>query len=151
MAKFVYRMQSILDIKYKLEEQARTAYGIASRKLAEENQKLQQLMLRRMNYEKQARELATGSIDIQKIKENKRAIDAMKSLIRDQIMQVHVAEKQLELERKRLNEVMVDRKAHEKLREKAFEEFKVELAAEEAKEIDQLVSFTYHDRQDAQA
>jgi flagellar FliJ protein len=100
-----------------------------------------------MNYEMQAQQLATGSIDIQKIKENKRAIDTMKSLIRDQIMQVHVAEKQLELERKRLNEVMVDRKAHEKLREKAFEEFKHELAAEEAKEIDQLVSFNYHDSQ----
>ena len=46
----------------------------------------------------------------------------------------------------RLNAVMVERKSHEKLREKAFEQFKLELAAEEAKEIDQLVSFTYHDR-----
>ena len=50
MAKFVYRMQSILDIKYKLEEQEKTAYGIASRHLQEENQKLQQLMLRRIEY-----------------------------------------------------------------------------------------------------
>jgi flagellar FliJ protein len=148
MAKFVYRMQSILDIKYKLEEQARTAYGIASRKLAEENQKLQQLMLRRLEYENKAGELALGTIDLQKIRENKRAIDTMKSLIRDQIMQVHVAEKQVELARKKLNEVMVDRKAHEKLREKAFDEFKLELAAEESKEIDQLVSFTYHDHQE---
>ena len=70
----------------------------------------------------------------------------MKSLIRDQIIQVHAAEKNLELARKRLNAVMVERKSHEKLREKAFEQFKLELAAEEAKEIDQLVSFTYHDR-----
>ena len=138
MAKFVYKMQSILDIKYKLEEQEKTAYGIAS-------QKLQQLMLRRMEYEKRAGELAIGKIDVRAIHENKRAIDTMKSLIRDQIMQVHVAEKNVELARKRLNAVMVERKAHEKLREKAFEEFKAEIAAEEAKEIDQLVSFTYHD------
>lgn len=145
MAKFTYRMQSILDIKYKLEEQEKTAFGLASRRLAEENEKLQQLMLRRINYERRAGELAVGKIDVQKIRENKRAIDTMKSLIRDQIMQVHAAEKNLELARKRLNAVMVERKAHEKLREKAFEEFKVELAAQEAKEIDQLVSFTYHD------
>lgn len=145
MAKFTYRMQSILDIKYKLEEQEKTAFGLASRQLAEENEKLQQLMLRRINYERRAGELAVGTIDVLKIRENKRAIDTMKSLIRDQIMQVHVAEKNLELARKRLNAVMVERKAHEKLREKAFEEFKVELAAQEAKEIDQLVSFTYHD------
>lgn len=147
MAKFTYRMQSILDIKYKLEEQEKTAFGLASKRLQEENEKLQQLMLRRINYERRAGELAVGKIDVSKIKENKRAIDTMKSLIRDQIMQVHAAEKNVELARKRLNAVMVDRKAHEKLREKAFEEFKVELAAQEAKEIDQLVSFTYHNAQ----
>ena len=145
MAKFVYRMQNILDSKYKLEEQEKTAYGIANRRLQEENQKLQQLLLRRMEYEKRAGELALGKIDVRAIHENKRAIDTMKSLIRDQIMQVHVAEKNVELARKRLNAVMVERKAQEKLREKAFEEFKAQLAAEEAKEIDQLVSFTYHD------
>lgn len=148
MAKFVYRMQSILDIKYKLEEQERTAYGIASQRLQEENKKLQQLMLRRMNYEKRAGELAVGRIDVRAIHENKRAIDTMKSLIRDQIMHVHAAEKEVELARKRLQAVMVDRKAHEKLREKAFEEFKSELAVEEAKEIDQLVSFSYHNHTD---
>lgn len=147
MAKFTYRMQSILDIKYKLEEQERTAFGIASRRLQEENEKLQQLMLRRLGYESRAKELAVGSINILKIRENKRAVDTMKSLIRDQIMQVHAAEKNLELARKRLNAVMVERKAHEKLREAAFEEFKAELAAEESKEIDQLVSFTYHNAQ----
>ena len=99
MAKFVYRMQSILDIKYKLEEQERTAYGIASQRLQEENTKLQQLMLRRMEYEKHAAELAIGLIDVRAIQENKRAIDVMKSLIRDQIMKVHAAEKNLELVR----------------------------------------------------
>jgi len=145
MAKFIYRMQSILDIKYKLEEQEKTAFGIASRHLAEENEKLKKLMMRRMEYESRAGELALGKLDVRAIHENKRAIDTMKSLIRDQIMQVHAAEKKVELARKRLNAVMVERKAHEKLREKAFEEFKVELAAQEAKEIDQLVSFTYHD------
>lgn len=145
MAKFTYRMQSILDIKYKLEEQEKIAYGIASQRLQEEKNKLQQLLMRRMEYEKRAGELAIGKLDVHAIHENKRAIDAMKSLIRDQIMQVQVAEKNVELARKRLNAVMVERKSHEKLREKAFEEFKMELAAEEAKEIDQLVSFTYHD------
>ncbi len=146
MAKFVYRMQSILDIKYKLEEQEKIAYSIASQRLAQENEKLKQLMARRIGYEKKAEELAVGIINVLKIRENKRAIDTMKSLIREQIMQVHAAEKNLELARKRLNAVMIERKSHEKLREKAFEQFKVELAAAEAKEIDQLVSFTWHDR-----
>ena len=146
MAKFVYRMQSILDIKYKLEEQEKTAYGIASQRLQEENQKLQQLMLRRMEYEKRAGELAVGKIDVRAIHENKRAIDTMKSLIRDQIMKVHVAEKNVELARKRLNAVMVERKAHEKLKEKAFDEFRLELIAEDNKANDELTSYRYTSR-----
>ena len=147
MAKFVYRMQSILDIKYKLEEQERTAYSIANGKLAEENQKLQTLLIRRAGYERRAKELAVGTIDVQSIQENKRAIDTMKSLIRDQMMQVHIAEKNVELARKRLNDVMVERKVQEKLREKAFEEFKVEVATKEAQEVDELTSFTYATRE----
>ena len=147
MVKFVYRMQSILDIKYKLEEQERTAYSIANGKLAEENQKLQTLLIRRAGYERRAKELAVGTIDVQSIQENKRAIDTMKSLIRDQMMQVHIAEKNVELARKRLNDVMVERKVQEKLREKAFEEFKVEVAAKEAQEVDELTSFTYATRE----
>ena len=43
------------------------------------------------------------------------------------------------------DEAMVERKTHEKLKEKAFEEFKQELLHEESKEIDELVSYTYHD------
>ena len=147
MAKFVYRMQSILDIKYKLEEQERTAYSIANGKLAEENQKLQTLLIRRAGYERRAKELAVGAIDVHSIQENKRAIDTMKSLIREQMMQVHIAEKNVELARKRLNDVMVERKVQEKLREKAFEEFKVEVAAKEAQEVDELTSFTYATRE----
>ena len=45
-----------------------------------------------------------------------------------------------------MNEVMQERKIHEKLREKAFDEFKQELAVAETKEIDELVSYTYNNK-----
>ncbi len=38
---------------------------------------------------------------------------------------------------------MKERKIYEKLKEKAFEEFKAEVNAQEQKEIDQLVSFRF--------
>ena len=47
--------------------------------------------------------------------------------------------------RDKLNLAMQERKIYEKLREKAFEEFKQELNAQEKKEIDELVSFNYND------
>ena len=144
MAKFVYRMQSILDIKIKLENQAKIAYGVANQKLAEEQKKLREILTRRAAYEKEAKELVSGRIDVVKIRENKRAIDVVKSQQRTQMMNVHVAEKNVEAARRHLNEVMTERKTHENLKEHAFEQFKQELQYAENKEIDELVSYSYH-------
>ena len=51
MAKFTYRMQNILDIKIKLENQAKIAYATASRQLAEEQEKLREILMRRAGYD----------------------------------------------------------------------------------------------------
>ena len=55
MAKFVYRMQSILDVKLKMEEQARQAFATAKTKLDEEQAKLEQLQKRKAGYEQRAK------------------------------------------------------------------------------------------------
>ena len=144
MAKFTYRMQNILDIKSKLENQAKAAYGIAQQKYQEQQNKLSGMIIRRNRYEKELKSLMDGTLDMQAIKEAKDAVDSMKVLIRRQMMEVHKAELELEAARKALSDMMQERKMHEKLKEKAFEEFKQELLAEEGKEIDGLVSYTYN-------
>lgn len=144
MAKFAYRMQNILDIKVKMENQEKIAYGMANAKLREEQEKLQAILMRRAGYEKRAQELVNGQLSIQEIRECRRAIDTMKVYQRMQTMNVHAAEKNVEIARARLNQVMVERKTHEKLRDKAFEQFKQEIAQAESKEIDELVSYNHH-------
>lgn len=71
MAKFTYRMQNILDIKIKLENQAKIAYATASRQLAEEQEKLREILMRRAGYERKSKELVNGTLDIQEIRECK--------------------------------------------------------------------------------
>ena len=146
MAKFIYRMQNILTLKEKMESQEKIAFGLANAKLAEEQDKLGALLVRKAEYEKQLKEMTEGTLDLRKIKHCKDAIYVMKSKIRDQMMEVRRAQKELEEVRRRLDEVMKERKTHENLKEKAFEEFKQELLAEESKQNDQLVSFTYHNK-----
>ena len=146
MAKFRYRMQNILDVKMKLESQAKIAYGIANQKYLEEQKKLQEIMLRRASYERILKESMMGTIDVRQVSHARADVNTMKTLMRRQMMEVHKAEMQLEDARKKLNEVMMERKTHEKLKEKAFDQFKEELKAEESKEIDQLVSYTYNGR-----
>lgn len=146
MAKFVYRMQNILNIKLKLESQAKIAYSNANRALQEEQEVLQQLMLRRMEYEKKLKALMEGAINISEINHARADVNSMKNLIRKQLMAVRKAEILVEEARRNLNSVMQERKTYEKLKEKEFEAFKKELLYEESKEIDQLVSYSYNDR-----
>ena len=144
MAKFVYRMQNILNIKQKLETQAKMTYSLANRKYLEQQKILQEYMVRRVGYEKRWKELMQGNLNLQEVEHARADVNAMKTIVRRQMIEVHRAEKELEDARNRLKTVMQERKVQEKLREKAFEEFKQELAEAETKEIDELVSYTYN-------
>ena len=147
MAKFRYRMQNVLDLKMLLETQEKAAYAQAQLKVNEEQEKLQQLLLRRSRYEQLLHDAQIGPLDLKEINRLKNCIIAMKSKIRDQMFVLKKAQTNLEAERRKLDEIMKDRKTHEKLKEKAFETFKQELASEESKSTDELVSFTYHNNQ----
>jgi len=144
MAKFVYRMQNILDIKLKLESQAKIAYSLAAAQYNEEHEKLQQLMIRRMRYEKALRDLMEGPLDVKAIHNAKADVTMIKALVRKQTMETRKAEAVMNDAQRNLNDVMQERKIHEKLKEKAFENFKSEIAMQETKEIDELVSYTYN-------
>lgn len=148
MAKFVFKLKNILDIKQKLEDQAKIAYSQANAKLRQEEEILQSLLMQRTMYEKRAVDLVKGTISVRDIRENKQAIDVMKSRIRTQMMAVRAAENQVEAARLKLKEVMIERKTFDKLREHAFEEFKQEVAYEENQAINELVSYTYHDKEE---
>ena len=91
MARFRYRMQNILDISEKLESQAKIAYSLASQALLEEQEKLQQLIIRRAQYEMELKRLTSGDLDLREIQMTKNAINSMKSMIRVQkIGRAHV-------------------------------------------------------------
>jgi len=143
MAKFIYRMQSILEIKVKLEEQAKTEFAAAKMRLDEEEEKLRILTDRKADYEEQGRILRKDSLKVMEIMENKEAINRMEEFILFQQKSVMRAQEQLENARMRLQEAMQESKTHERLREKAFEVFVHEENAKEAKEVDELTSYTH--------
>ena len=147
MAKFIYRMQNILDIKYKLEESAKQAYGEARMKLTEEEEKLEALKHRKEEYIEAYRRSLEGRLNFLDIEENSNAVDLMDGVIAAQNENVKKASRNLELARQKMAEAMQERKMHEKLKEKKFEEFVEELNAEEAKEIDQVVSYQYNNKE----
>lgn len=143
MAKFRYKMQSILNIKLKMETQAKQEFAMAKLALDEEEQKLEALYQRKRGYEKEAEGLLTGGLHVQDIRDNKAAILKMDEYIKEQKVRVQIAETAVERARLKLQEVMRERKTQETLRDKAFEEFMREENRKESKEIDELTSYTY--------
>ena len=144
MAKFKYSVQNILEIKMKLETQAKNEFSIANRKYQTEKDRLDELVLKRVGYETRLKESLCGELNMREINNLKKDINSIKSAIRTQLSNVKKAEDELEIKRYALNELMKERKTHEKLREKKFDEFQKEERDNESKEIDQLVSFTYN-------
>ena len=136
MARFRYSMQSILNIKMKMETQAKQEFSAARAALDREE-------------ERRAQELLAGALDVGKIEENRTAIQRMEDYIAEQRLRVAAAEKNLEQARIRLTEVMMERKTHETLKEKAFDAFLMEEKRQEGKEIDELTSYTYGQRRSA--
>lgn len=146
MARFRYSMQSILNIKLKLETQAKQEFSVAKAALDEEEQRLAALFDRKRGYERKVESLLSGRLNLREIGENRAAVRCMEGYIEQQQINVATAERNLEEARKRLTQVRMERKTHETLKEKAFEAFLMEEKRQESKEIDQLVSYTYGQR-----
>ena len=143
MARFRYRMQNILNLKYKLEEQEKMNFALMRAKLTEEEEALAALNSRRAEIAEEGIRMRNDKIDILKIKENTALASYYDDQIRLQKVKVATASKNLENARLRMQNAIQERKIHEKLRENAFDKFMKEEALNEAKEIDQLTSYTY--------
>ena len=140
-------MQNILNVKYKLEDQAKSEFMLANQVLLEEEEKMRKLTDRKAGYEETVRQLLKNHLQVDRIKENQDAIRRMEEFICAQKLRVEEATRQVEIKAAKLTELMQERKAQEKLKEKAFEVFLQEENARESKEIDELVSFTYGRKQ----
>jgi flagellar FliJ protein len=86
------------------------------------------------------------ALSVGDLRDNNRAISIMDGMITDQKKCVDKAEQTVEAARLKLQEVMQERKMHEKLKEKALEQYRYEENAAEFKAVDELTSYTYGQR-----
>jgi flagellar FliJ protein len=137
-------MESILNIKLKLEDQAKLAYAVARNRLTSEEDKLSELEQKKSSYEQEQRNQSETKLNIMRMKQLSEAIEIMKQNIKQQTAIVRTATQRLEIARIRLNDAMIERKTQEKLKEKAWQEYMMEVNAEEQKEIDERNSFSHN-------
>lgn len=138
-------MHNVLEIKYKLEEQAKTAFSQAQQNVNMAKEELASLYERKEQYQETKKDILLKKINVQKLNECQMAMETMDYYIVAQKKKLAALEAVLDNARRKLNEAMVDCKTHEKLKEKEYEIFLQELNNQEKKEIDELVSFQYND------
>ena len=143
MTKFTFRLESILQIKLKLEEQAKMEFGAAKMRLNEEEDKLEALKMKKEAYEDELKKLYIGNIDVRMINSTSQAIEVTKTQRKTQGFAVKRAEKQVEIATNKLNTVMQERKSLEKLKENKLADYMREYNEEESKQTDELISYQY--------
>lgn len=143
MARFRYRMQNILELKIKLEEQQKMDLAAARINLNNEEDKLEALYERKEGYEESLRQSFKSKLNLNAIKIRTLAYKGMDELIDLQKIEVKKAEGRVALEQNKMSEAMKERKIQEKLREKNLIRFLKDVADEEAAMVDELVAYKY--------
>ncbi|MBP5151639.1 MAG: flagellar export protein FliJ [Lachnospiraceae bacterium] len=143
MARFQFRMQSVLNLKIRLEEQQKNAFAAAKKRLDDEIEKLSALYKRKEFYEEEGRRMRDDALSVQDLIDNGTAIVRMKEYIDAQTEKVMLCEQELEAERIKMVEMMQERKTYERLREKAFEQFLEDEKHEEGVINDEHNSYVY--------
>lgn len=143
MARFRFKLQNILNMKEKLEEQAKNEYSQANMRLREAEEEEGRLKTRQADAEAELAKLLSETLDVMKIKQGEDAVEILKVYVRQQHLVVIQCAREVEIAREKLNEAMKERKTFEKLREHAFEDFLKEVNLAEQKEVDELVSYRH--------
>ena len=143
MAKFKFSLENLLQIKYKLEDQAKAEYGLEMVKLQQEEARLKQLQKRKDILQTQLAEAVVSVLDLLRIRRLEDGVENIKYNMNLQRVLIAKQKDRTDRARAKLDEAMKERKTYEKLKEKAFEAFKQEVNAAEQKEVDELVSFRF--------
>ncbi|MCR5431927.1 MAG: flagellar export protein FliJ [Lachnospiraceae bacterium] len=144
MRKFSFKLEGVLSVKLRLEEQAKAAFASAMQTLNACEQRRDEAALRVKSYEAKLEELVNGVLDVTEISICREAIRIVKEDLVEKENAVKRASNRVEMCRKNLSNAIMERKTLEKLKEKAFEDYVKEYNDEERKQIDELVSYRHN-------
>ena len=150
MAIFRFRLATLLHVKEQLEKSAKNELGLAVVKLEEERRLLAALDQELASIGEDLSAAVTGQIDPERIRGLKAFLGARRVVREKQQDAVKEAARTVDTIRDRVVTLMQERKVLEKLREKAWEQFRVEGLAQEQRQADELVTYRGRSGQDTQ-
>jgi flagellar FliJ protein len=141
VAKFNFKLESVLRLREKLEDLKKNEFGAAVRALEEERMKLAALEQDREDTINSFRQSINEGIAPDDINHHNNYLARLKFMIKWQHIMIERAEDFVEEKRLELVEAMRDRKSLDILKENKFEEFVAEEKHAEQKIVDEIVSY----------
>jgi flagellar FliJ protein len=145
MHKFAFRLESVLNLKTQMEDNAKNNLARATKEL--ENQKVCLEELKNVNDVSMSSltEEVDEGIPVYRVQFYNNYLSLMKDKIANQKENVNIAERNVDTNREYLIKAMQERKVLEKLKEKKYKEYAKEQIKEEQLGIDELNSFNFKD------
>lgn len=143
MAKFQFRLQNILSVKEKFEEQKRMELSNANQLLEIEERRLTQLITLRDNNNNLYKKMVSDRITVKDIRDFGEKNKYYTNVVLEQNITVTKVNSRVESIRDELKEALIEKKMYEKLKENAYEEYYKEECKEEQKHLDEIVSYKY--------
>lgn len=146
MAKFIFPMEQLLNIKRKMEKQKQMEYAKALQELSAAEQRLQVLITVRkeeiIHYQSY---LCSGTINPNEMKRLHAALQYYRHQVDLQEEAVEKGKHQVQLAIEAVRKALQERKTYELLREKEYESYLEEEKLLELKTVDEIVSYKYRE------
>lgn len=141
MGKFVFRMQTLLNLKTQIENGLKNDLGRAVRELERQRVILNELVNEREEYIDGINSKSQEGISVGKLREYNTYISYLNDRAKLQKENIKKAQVVVDKYRDKLIKAMQEKKVLEKLKEKKYEEYMKEQLKEEQKINDEIVSF----------
>lgn len=143
MAKFIFKMQSLLNIKRQMEQSLKNELGKAVQKLELEKNRFKSLEIEQEECISNLNSKSSKGIIVSKIQEYNSYISLLKEKMKIQKENINYAQNIVDKYREQLIKMMQEKEILEKLREKKYAEYLIEELKEEQKIIDEVISYKY--------
>lgn len=151
MSGFNFRLQTLLDLKLRLEDNLKNELGKAIKNLEEQKELLCRQENKLDEQISHAREEASKGITVAKLREYNMYMSFLKQQIQMSEENVKNARKTADKYRERLARALQERRALEKLKERKYEEFLKEQLKHEQVLNDEITSYKFIGEQDAES
>ena len=139
---YKFRLQKVLDVKEKAEDNKKNEVYIVNKELLKANEQLQELKLELTQKGIEREEKNKEGISIIEIVQLNKYIDYLCTLIKNKEIEICELNKKLEIKKEEYIESRKERKSYENLKDKDYARYMIKEAKEEEKIIDEIVSFS---------